>query len=161
MIQFQKLPPNFRSLPPSILKACTHALTVHLNTLLCGIFFLTLSALQKQRGGDRRVSWLYRCRTGAVMRCRTGCCSWKSRPPFSAHGALLSAALLASSSGDSPPLLQRSLDVQGAPSIHFARVRLPGQVTMATHSLRLCHVNSNSSSFFPSFLLPGTEKVPK
>lgn len=89
------------------------------------------------------------------MRCHINCCSWKNRPPFSASARHLCAPsgippLLRSFSlsGDSPTLVYRSLGVQGAPSIHSVRVRLPGWVTMATHSLRLCHVNS-SPSFFP------------
>lgn len=42
----------------------------------------------------------YRCRTGAGMRCHTGCCSWRSRPPFFPRSWLLSSAQLSSG----PPL---------------------------------------------------------
>lgn len=110
------------------------------------------------------------------MRCHTSCCSWKTRPPFSTSAQLLcvssvihhsfalswllcralslslASCVCVSPSGDSPLLVYRSLGVQGAPSIHSARVRLPGWVTMATHSLRLCHVNSNPSSSFPPLI---------
>lgn len=43
-------------------------------------------------GGVRKgfVSF-YRCRTVAVMRCHTSCCSWKTRPPFSTSAPLPSA----------------------------------------------------------------------
>lgn len=165
---FQKLPPQsypphthtrtrthqaHQSLHPR--PCCTYKHTSVWNLLVNFITWLHANyaetAVGETEDGAGRASWYYRCRTGAVMRCHTGCCSWKSRPPFSALGALLSAAILASFSGDSPLLLQRSLDVQGAPSIHFARVRLPGWVTMATHSFRLCHMNSNPSSFFSPF----------
>ena len=114
------------------------------------------------------------------MRCHTSCCSWKSRPPFSTSAPLLSTpsvihrsssspplplspslSLCFSLSGDSPPLVYRSLGVQGAPSIHSARVRLPGWVTMATHSLWLCHVNSSPSSSSSSSCPPPLNEKPK
>lgn len=133
---------NSKNLPrnqtptPSTLKATerigarTHALTVHLHPLLCGIFLLTLSAgdmstLQKQRGGDRRRSWLYRCRTGAVMRCRTGCCSWKSRPPFSA--SVRSSPLLSSPPPPVTPLRYFS--------VHLTSTALPPFTSHGSGSL--------------------------
>lgn len=90
---------------------------------------------------------VYRYRTAAAKRCHRGCCSWKTRPPFWTSTVLLHSLLSCSLS---PPASSRYFRLLATTkalplfNIQFSRVRLPVSVNMATHSLWLCHVNSDS-----------------